>query len=113
MPGPQLSRDGANQINNMLAALDDISNLNLNNLAGSARGLGDHARTFLPSLVLWRTPGSYSISHAHIPVSVSLDFYRSCSLSHEPFPPIFALSFHPSRKHQRGIRRTQARTFDL
>lgn len=42
-------RRGPNETNNMLATPDDISNLNLNNLAGSALGLWDHARVFLLS----------------------------------------------------------------
>lgn len=36
----------------MLATPDDISNLNLNNLAGSALGLWDYARTFLLSFLV-------------------------------------------------------------
>lgn len=44
-------RHGPNETNNMLATLDDISNLNLNNLAGSALGLWDHARVFLLSFL--------------------------------------------------------------
>lgn len=42
-------RRGPNETNNMLATPDDISNLNLNNLAESALGLWDHARVFLLS----------------------------------------------------------------
>lgn len=85
--GARLSRDGANETNNMLAALDDISNLNLNNLAGSARGLWDHARTFF--LLPFYRVCTLSISHTHLNLHVSLVFYRSrfSPLLPIPLPP--------------------------
>lgn len=55
----------------MLATPDDISNLNLNNLAGSALGLWDHARAFLLSF-----PRSLFLSVAFYRSSVSPSFSR-------------------------------------
>lgn len=95
---PRLSRDGANETNNMLAALDDISNLNLNNLAGSAQGLWDHARTFFLrwfslSCVL---PTVLDLSHfylSNITPSLSQFLLFSIALS----APHVHVCFHDSR----------------
>jgi len=60
----------------MLATPDDISNLNLNNLAGSALGLWDYARTFLLSFPVL----SFSLV-AFCRSSMSPSFSRGGSLS--------------------------------
>jgi len=76
-PHPPLSlshyRRGPNETNNMLATPDDISNLNLNNLAGSALGLWDHARAFLLSSPVLSLSLSLSVPH---PLSLSLSQSR-------------------------------------
>lgn len=72
----------------MLATLDDISNLNLNNLAGSALGLWDHARAFLLSFLV------FSLSLPHFPsFPLSVPLSRSLSLTSSPvLSPLFLVS---------------------
>lgn len=70
-------RHGPNETNNMLATPDDISNLNLNNLAGSALGLWDHARVFLLSFLVFplsRPPSFFSVSPLFLISLISLPY---------------------------------------
>lgn len=77
-------RRGPNETNNMLATPDDISNLNLNNLAGSALGLWDHARAFLLSFPVLSFSLSRSVVLPCHPLFLAavLSLPPSSSLSH-------------------------------
>lgn len=74
-------RRGPNETNNMLATPDDISNLNLNNLAGSALGLWDHARVFLLSFSVLSFSLSRSVVLPCRPLFLAMILFLFSSLS--------------------------------